>query len=455
MEDNYSSSDYDPLESADWEDSELDYSEEEEVSDEDLHMELYYPDINDDFWTDMSVPDWDIPVSEDMDADAFVQTLKDWDRARFWRLAEMEGLRIDLLKKVGYEYTLLSDDTGWTASKYLQKHLQGWPNSEKSIELMSKMYNATIIENSVSNLILRAKHVPLDCLELRSLNKLLSQPRKRNHFWEHAKYDVPCLFIEEFKDELTPVRRELFNLYRENFVVLKPYESFVSNNGFQMIKNLHTAYGYDYRNQYFTNEIALYKLLSKGGSFNIQSTTLKTGSVALGNTYKNLLLSSIERMLIIPLNMYLEKKWGDKNDFRILYAGVGDMPCGRSYTAINSFDQLDDSIDQILDNLYDQFVEDIRALKAIQDPMLFYYGAYNIIDWPAESSMTDRCIFLYKLAHICGFDVIIDTADLTNGYARKSTTDRIKKAITKYRKMDKDGKLLDNILNGGFILPGF
>lgn len=88
-------------------------------------MELYYPDINDDFWTDMSVPDWDIPVSEDMDADAFVQTLKDWDRARFWRLAEMEGFRIDLLKKVGYEYTILSDDTGWTASKYLQKHLKG------------------------------------------------------------------------------------------------------------------------------------------------------------------------------------------------------------------------------------------------------------------------------------------------------------------------------------------
>lgn len=402
---------------------------------------------DEDSWQPTPAPDWDIPVSEEMDADAFVKTLMDMDKATFWRLAEEAGLRTDLLKKVGYEYKILSDDTGYKASRYLKKHLNGWPKSEKSVELMTKMYAATLHSTRVSRQVEWANEYRQSDFSLPSLDDLLSHSLEQSFIQAHVGECALSLFIEEFRDDLTPVRRELLDLYGSSLITEKTYLSFLLNGGFRMVLNIHLAQGgLNSLEEEAHHALALCRFLRKDGNFSVQSDRLKGASISIGSDYVKVLLQEAIMKLMNSFNDLIFHQWKEEIKLLDMYGDLADMghPGVGRYTPKLLEDE------ELLTGFLDVVSQWLKMTEAndkdIQDYEVFYYGAYSIIDWPDKYTWTDKCIFLYKLAHLCGFDQIHNVEDFTNGFARKEITDRIKRIIKKYATKDHDGELLKKLL---------
>lgn len=389
------------------------------------------------------VPKWNIPVSEDMDADAFVQTLIEIDRADFWRMAEKEGLRSDLLKEVGYEFTLLTDKTGCLAAKYLEKHLEGWPDSPKSIELMNKIYEASIRFSSVEGIIECAKKNDrvATCRENRILADLFEKMPDENEIRAYIDLDILRYFILSCKDDLKPKRTMVYSLYGSVLVGCKPYTSFVDNGGFRMIKHLRDAMHYTADKDGIQQLITVYRTFLNSNSFTLKSNIYKDERAVIGAGCTNTLIELIRNRLIKSVNKMVdainEAKWKsyDRYTFET-----------ETFSSNYEPEDLDKDNSDLLNYLLSYLKSEDKLYTEIKDPKIFYYGAYSIIDWPEDWSETQKCIFLYRMAHLCGFDKIARDCNLSKGPDQRPIKDRIKNIIKGYTKKDKDRKLLRILL---------
>lgn len=410
-----------------------------------INESLYYSDKLADYAkNEIKIPDWDIPVSEDMDADAFIQTLIDMDRVEFWHKAEEAGIRIDLLREVGYEFDYLTDNMVWKASVYLDKHLAGWPLSNKSRELLVKMLTVFVPGYDIKDIIDRAINYSRYSNEkATSLEDKFFEDHNDKYIKHYIKPEVALLFINEFEDKLTPKRRELLNLYGTEFVALPEYKSFIHNRGALMIVHLHLD---GEKIDWFQSNlqmIAMYKMLRKGKSFTIQSNIIKAERVAIESNGTSMLANLIQRHFIDLWNrMYDDVYYWYREIARI------SLRYFCEYTEHEyRWENEDDEIQYKL-NLLEKWLKQKEQLyRNAPTNQAFYYSAYSLIKWPDKKmdgkkyNITDRCIFLYRLAHVCGFDKVGETLDLKRHETRKMITDRIKPMINKISKLDSNGEL--------------
>lgn len=391
------------------------------------------------------VPKWNIPVSEDMDADAFVQTLIEIDRADFWRMAEKEGLRTDLLKEVGYEFTMLTDKTGCLAAKYLEKHLEGWPASPKSIELMNKIYEASIRYSTVEGIIECAKKNDrvATCRKNRVLGDLFKKmPPTENEIRKYIDLDLVRYFILTFKDDLTPKRTTIYSQYGSVLVGCKPYTSFVDNGGFRMIKNLRDAMHYTEDKDGIQQLITVYRTLLNSNSFTLKSNIYKNEQAVIGTGCTDILIELIRNRLIKSVNKMVDAI----NESNAKSYNRYTFPTG-TYTSNYKAEDLDKDDSDLLNYLLSYLKSKDGLYTKIKDPKIFYYGAYSIIDWPEDWSETQKCIFLYRMAHLCGFDKIAQGCNIKDGPDRRPVKDRIQNIIESYSKKDQNGTLLKILLH--------
>ena len=410
-----------------------------------INEPLYYSDKLADYANKgIIIPDWNIPVSEDMDADAFIQTLIDMERTEFWQKAEEAGIRTDLLREVGYEFDYLTDNMVWNASLYLDKHLSGWPLSNKSRELLVKMLTAFVPYYDIKEVIARAINYSRYSKEkATSLEEKFFDDHNDKHLKIHLKPEVALLFINEFEDELTSKRRELLNLYGADFVALPEYKSFIHNRGALMIAHLRINEG---KADWFQSKLqmmAMYKMLCKGKSFTIQSNIIKAERAAIESNTASMLAKLIQEHFTDLWN----KMYDDVNYWYREIARIS-LRCSCEYTEHEyHWRSEDDEIQDKLNRLEKWLKEKEQLYRNTPTNQAFYYSAYSLIKWPDKKidgkkyNITDRCIFLYRLAHVCGFDKVGETLDLKRHETRKMITDRIKPMIHKISKIDTNGEL--------------
>lgn len=410
-----------------------------------INEPLYYSDKLADYANKgIIIPDWNIPVSEDMDADAFIQTLIDMERTEFWQKAEEAGIRTDLLREVGYEFDYLTDNMVWNASLYLDKHLSGWPLSSKSRELLVKMLTAFVPYYDIKEVIARAINYSRYSKEkATSLEEKFFDDHNDKHLKIHLKPEVALLFINEFEDELTSKRREILNLYGADFVALPEYKSFIHNRGALMIAHLRINEG---KADWFESNVqmmAMYKMLYKGKSFTIQSNIIKAERVAIESNTASMIAKLIQEHFTDLWN----KMYDDENYWYREIARIS-LRCSCEYTEHEyHWRNEDDEIQDKLNRLEKWLKKKEQLYRNAPTNQAFYYSAYSLIKWPDKKidgkkyNITDRCIFLYRLAHVCGFDKVGETLDLKRHETRKMITDRIKPMIHKISKIDTNGEL--------------
>ena len=170
---------------------------------------------------------------------------------------------------------------------------------------------------------------------------------------------------------------------------------------------------------------SLYKLLSNGGSFQIQSSQLKHQKISLSQDSSELLANSVALTLKI---LY------DADPFL-----SPDPQIDKKY---HSYDLITSSKTEVVDEILDAVNIGIENYEDEFDLSLFYYLADNAINWPNDITLTKRYLFLYRLAKF--FKHISDSEyeDTESSVTRKEIVDSIKFRIKQMRKRDADGETL-------------
>lgn len=238
------------------------------------------------------------------------------------------------------------------------------------------------------------------------------------------------LFIDEFHMDNAHVLKEVINRYGGHFVYITELESFLSCRDFIAWYRVDAFDAEDYEEtvekmKAINSLIPLYKLISEGGEFQVQSLQNKRQKVSINDQATNMLTDALALALKMlhdtdPLlspgcNIYQQ------------YTSV-DLLCARSN---NDVDNILESVTYSLDSFDDEM-----------DLNLFYYLADNAIKWPTDITLTQRYLFLYKLAkffkHVEEKDYDKTILISTN----KEIADGIKYKIKHMRTQDNEGTLL-------------
>lgn len=397
-------------------------------------------------WAPTNVPEWDIPVSKDMDGDEFVQRLIEMDRAEFWRQAADTCIEVDKLKAVGYELNNLTLETAQNAVSYLRKQLGSWPKTDDDYKLLEKIDKATFPINNVAVLISRAHSEAGDYSECNFsegedvFNKDITERRVKLYI----RHETARLFIDTFPDDSDKPYRELFLKYGSQFIALPQYESFFANNGLLVIENIHKAGKLANKYKGYSQLLATYKLLGSKDSYQLKSDKLKKDRVAINVYCAKELHNYIEEGLPDIWNMMLLDKMDPKDKLYNKFMSDSDkrLPICRGYKWNDEFEPY--NYHEVKFNILSKWLtKQEKIFRDIVSYKMFYYVMYNIIDWSQESNMTDRCIFLYHLAHVCGVDKEVGSNHLVDGMDRKGIADPIKRLIKNAAEHDPDKSFLN------------
>lgn len=174
----------------------------------------------------------------------------------------------------------------------------------------------------------------------------------------------------------------------------------------------------------------VYRLMRDGGRFIIKSVNIRTRKTAIGKPAAKILADMI--VMATPHIRHFDFQMGEVE-------GRFDET-GEYIPVMNTDNETVKSIEHELENTLASFQSD-------QKLGLFYYLADNAIWWPEGMSVTDRYIFLFKLAIHFGYVPSSEIDDFSSAYCRKDIVDKIKYLIKTETRKDLDKKVLRNYIH--------
>lgn len=363
--------------------------------------------------------------------DLFAQIV-DLDIKAFYRMAESTDIDLELLKNAGYEYQGPSAIALYELENFLTDHIgrarfMSYLRSMPSVsQYMKKDFDYVLGLYNRDNDIL-SKYYPDDYAEVLK-QEVEEMPTTNNPLG----LKLMRLFIDEFQDEKTAARQAVLDRYGERFNSLFVFEQFaLSRNIGEWYKN---------ENPYKIADIELceslqelmnvYRLMRDGGRFIIKSVNIRTRKTAIGKPAAKILADMI--VMATPHIRHCDFQMGEVE-------GRFDET-GEYIPVMNTDNETVKSIEHELENTLASFQSD-------QKLGLFYYLADNAIWWPEGMSVTDRYIFLFKLAIHFGYVPSSEIDDFSSAYCRKDIVDKIKYLIKTETRKDLDKKVLRNYIH--------
>ncbi|MDE7413925.1 MAG: hypothetical protein K2N05_09100 [Muribaculaceae bacterium] len=371
--------------------------------------------------------DFEVAKWEKETAQNILDQLKRLTKDAFYRMAEEVGINLELLTESGYEFdslstiavkeleSCISDDKFKEVTQYISKRDY---TKDEDFRYVLRLYD------DKTNAINMTYSVEMSDEIKQSIKYVLIAVRERI-------LKLIALFIDEFEDGKTESRRRVLKEYGGHFISKPELDSFLSyRDDLEWYRG--DTFDPEYKEEVdqmrvMRDLIPLYKLISEGGEFQIQSTRQKHHKIIINKESTAILADAIALAL---------KMLHDTNP--MLNPGTD---IDKSYTWVDLICSREGSdVDRILESLE----YSIGSYDSEFDLDLFYYLADNAIDWPKDITLTQRCLFLYKLAKFFNFVPATEYDSNTYISTRKEIVEAIKYKIRQMKNRDKDGKMLDS-----------
>lgn len=376
----------------------------------------------------MIIPaDFEVSKWEKETAQNILDQLRRLTNDAFYRMAEEVGIDLELLTESGYEFdglstiavkeieSCLSDDKFKEVTQYISKREY---TKDGDFRYVLRLYDDKTNAINMAYLVEFAGEIK------QIIKYALIEERER-------MLKLIALFIDEFDDGKTESRRRVLKEYGGHFISMPELDSFLSYRD-DMEWYRGDTFDPEYKEEVdqmrvMRDLIPLYKLISEGGEFQIQSTRQKHHKIIINKESTAILADAIALAL---------KMLHDTNP--MLNPGTD---IDKSYTWVDLICSREGSdVDRILESLE----YSIGSYDSEFDLDLFYYLADNAIDWPKDITLTQRCLFLYKLAKFFNFVPATEYDNNTYISTRKEIVEAIKYKIRQMKNRDKDGKMLDS-----------
>ena len=371
---------------------------------------------------DFEVSKWEKETAQDI-----LDQLRRLTNDAFYRMAEEVGIDLELLTESGYEFDGLST--------IAVKELESCLSDDKFKEVTQYISKRNYTKDEDFRYVLRLYDDKADAINMtysvefageikQTIKYALIEERER-------MLRLMALFIDEFEDGKTESRRRVLKEYGGHFISMPELDSFLSYRD-DMEWYRGDTFDPEYKEEVdqmrvMRDLIPLYKLISEGGEFQIQSTRQKHHKIIINKESTAILADAIALAL---------KMLHDTNP--MLNPGTN---IDKSYTWVDLLCSREGSdVDRILESLE----YSIGSYDSEFDLDLFYYLADNAIDWPKDITLTQRCLFLYKLAKFFNFVPATEYDNNTYISTRKEIVEAIKYKIRQMKNRDKDGKMLDS-----------
>lgn len=238
------------------------------------------------------------------------------------------------------------------------------------------------------------------------------------------------LFIDEFHKDNADVLKEVISRYGGHLVYIPDLEPFLSCRDNIAWYRGDTIEPEDYEEtveklKAIRSLIPLYKLISEGGEFQIQSTKNKHQKVSINGKATEILADALA--LALKMLHDTDPLLNPGCDINKPYTWV-DLVCAREN---NEVDNILESVTFTLEDFDDEV-----------DLNLFYYLADIAIKWPKDITLTQRYLFLYKLAKFFRHVEEKEYDKTIQISTNKEIVDGIKYRIKQMHTRDKDGGLL-------------
>lgn len=368
---------------------------------------------------------WKVGKWDTLAAQEIVNQLRVLNRDAFYRMAADVDIDLALLEQSGYEYEGLSE--------VAEKELETFVPKRKFSEVQKLLSETDFIKHHDFLYVLhlyndRNGFIP----ELYTPEIAAEIMKSRGYSLRDERENVRnlmALFIDEFEDDKTAARRKMLKKYGGYFISMPEFDSFLSYRDIVEWFRGDTfdpSFEENVKQMRAMRELgALYKLLSNGGSFQIQSSQLKHHKISLSQDSSELLANSVA----LTLKMLYDTDPMLSPDPQI----------DKKY---HSYDLITASKTEVVDEILDAVNIGIENYEEEFDLSLFYYLADNAIKWPNDITLTKRYLFLYRLAKFFKHISESEYEDTESSVTRKEIVDSIKFRIKQMRKRDADGDTL-------------
>lgn len=376
----------------------------------------------------MIIPaDFEVSKWEKETAQNILDQLRRLTNDAFYRMAEEVGIDLGLLGKAGYEYSGISElsmielEACLSETKY--KEVEELISSDDFLRDRDFQYVLFLYDNQKN--VIKEYYSDEKGGDISQYKKYILQDERE------SMIELMRLFIEEFYKDKSEARKKVLEEYGGHLISIPELDSLLANRDvIAWYRGDTFDPGYEesiQKMKAMRDLVPLYKLLSGNGGYQIQSTIYRHRKVTIDNNSAQLLAQAVAIALkllhdtnsdiSIPTQVDKSYVW-----YELLAAG--------------------NDIDEILEDIE----SGIDSFESESDLNLFYYLADNAIKWPTNISLTDRYLFLYRLAkffnHVQGAEY-----DGTTYFAtRKEIVEAIKYRIRQMRIKNKDKNLLNSYL---------
>lgn len=371
---------------------------------------------------DWTVGKWDTLTPQDI-----IEQLKALTCDAFYRMSRAVDLDLDLLETSGYEYDGLSE--------IAVIELEAFLNAEKFQEVRECITRADFQKNNDFQYVFHRynglHNALIDFYSEKKSSEILKFREYVLRDERELMLQLEQVFIDEFVDDKTPAREIVLEKYGGHFIAMPELDSLLLYRD-----DIEWYHGDTFDSEYkediqrfkaMRDLTPLYELISKGGDFQIQSAKFKHQKVTINSASTEILAKAVALALkmlhdtdpyLCPgANIDKTYTWAD-----LICAGAGD-----------EFHEILASINSSIESYEDE-----------SDLSLFYYLAYNAIVWPTNMTLTQRHLFLYRLAKFFHYvsESEYDTTVSLN--VRKEISEAIKFRINQVQKRDKDGEIFES-----------
>ena len=377
--------------------------------------------------------------------------LKDYNVEAFYRMAEDAGIEVALLDKSGYEYDGLSQ----LALMELEA-FQGAATARQVKDLLTKSdYRKERDFKYVLHTYLEENGTANELYQENTLEEVLEYQKYSHHKERESVLKLTELFIEEFKDDKTEVRKEILKKYDGRFIDLPELTSFLGKRmdvAWYRGDILNPQYEQSIKDAEAMKElVALYRLISQGDEFQIKSSKIQHLKMTIKGKTVEILQDAIAYALrvlhdvnsIFPLRDEIKEETSLVSDEETELSPSPITEQGID-AEMSKFVKLADMevVKRYVDEIATYVEADIEGYADERALRLFYYLADNAINWPDGIRQTDRYIFLYKLASFFGYVRLTELDDLSNAHIRKEIVAKIKNQLKYYEEKDPDKEIL-------------
>lgn len=377
--------------------------------------------------------------------------LKDYNVEAFYRMAVDAGIDVALLDKSGYDY----DGFSQLALMELEA-FKGEETARQVKELLTKSdYSKERDFKYVLHTYLEENDSANELYPGNTLEEVLEYQKYSHHKERESVLKLTELFIEEFKDDKTEVRKEILKKYDGRFINLPELTSFLEKRmevAWYRGEILNPQYEQSIKDAEAMKElVALYRLISQGDEFQIKSSKIQHQKMTIKGKTVEILQDAIAYALkvlhdvnsIFPLRDEIKEETSLVSDEETELSPSPITEQGID-AEMSKFVKLADMevAKRYVDEIATYVEADIEGYADERDLRLFYYLADNAITWPDGIRQTDRYIFLYKLASFFGYVKLTELDDLSNAHVRKEIVSKIKNQLKYYEEKDPDKKIL-------------